>query len=58
MRLCTKFALPALRCNDSRREAYCSTISIVDVARPDVWFNLRYAIAYFLINYTGFPLKY
>ena len=36
MRLCTKFALPALWCNDSRKEAYRSTISTVDVVRPDV----------------------
>ena len=58
MRLCSKFALPALRCNDSRREAYRSTISIVDVARSDVSGSISDSIAYFYINYTGSPLKY
>ena len=58
MKLCTKFALPALWCNDSRREAYRSTISTVDVTRPDVPGSISDAIAYFLINYTGSPLKY
>ena len=58
MRLCTKFALPALWYYDSRREVYRSTISTVDIAGPDVSGLITDAIAYFLINYTGSPLKY
>ena len=58
MRLCTNFALPVLWCNDSRKEAYRSTISTVDVARPDVSGSISDAIAYFLIHYTGSLLKY
>ena len=58
MRLCTEFALPALCCNDSRRKAYRSMISTVDVARPDVSGLISDAMAYFFINYTGFPIKY
>ena len=58
MRLCTKFALPAVWCKDFRREAYRSTISPVDVARPDVSGSISDAIAYFSMNCTGSPIKY
>ena len=53
MRLCTKSALLALWCHDSRREAYREYdqySSRRSSGRP--WFNLR------LINYIGFPLKF
>ena len=47
-----------MMCNDSRREAYRSTLSTVNVARPDVSGSISDAIAYFMINYTGSPLTY
>ena len=45
-----------MMCNDSRREAYRSTLSTVNVARPDVSGSISDAIAYFFINYTGSSL--